>query len=468
MGDTESEAETVGAAPTAIEPAAGSATSEPVAEEAPKFEFDAAFQTRIAAFAARDDAFMRRAAHLLHPDHFENIGEATLVSIALRYYRRFGSLPDDPVMLSFIKDEVRAGTVRKDVLPLLVEAIRKVRADTLAGREYVEEKVATFVRHQAVGNAILRSVDLREKGQFARIETLVKEAVSVGLNEDGDVYDYFARNDERMEERLDRASGKRPPAGITTGIAQMDELLYHKGWGRKELTTIMGTAKSGKTTALVGFAKSASLRRHNVLYVTLEVSARIVAERLDANISDTLIRALGANIRRVREKIADAEKRAGKLTIHEFPSGAFKPSMLRRLIEIHQHRGTKFDLVIVDYADIMAPDYRTDSPIENSKSIYVTLRGIAAEFNLALLTATQTNREGHRATVARIDHISEDFNKARIADLIISINRTEEEVLRNEARLYFAASRNQESGFSIRVKQDLAKMKFVTAVLGTE
>jgi replicative DNA helicase len=462
--EVEAEKPSMDAEPAPAEPA----SVEPAAGEVPKFEFDAAFQTRIAAFAVRDDAFMRRAAHLLHPDHFENIGEATLVSIALKYYKRFGSIPDNPLLLAFIKDEVKAGAIRKDVLPLLVEAIKRVRADTLVGREYVEEKVATFVRHQAVGNAILKSVDLREKGQFGKIEALIKEAASVGLNDDGDAYDYFARNDERMEERTDRVSGKRPPTGITTGIPQMDDLLYHRGWGRKELATIMGTAKSGKTTALVEFAKSASFRRHNVLYVTLEVTARIVAERLDANISDTLIRALEANIHRVRERIANAEKRAGKLVIHEFPSGAFKPSMLRRLIEIYLHRGVRFDLVVVDYADIMAPDYRTDSTIENSKSIYVTLRGIAAEFNLALLTATQTNREGHRATVARIDHISEDFNKARIADLIISINRTEEEVLRNEARLYFAASRNQESGFSIRIKQDLAKMKFVTMVLGTE
>ena len=85
-----------------------------------------------------------------------------------------------------------------------------------------------------------------------------------------------------------------------------------------------------------------------------------------------------------------------------------------------------------------------------------------------MLTATQTNREGYKSAVAKAEHVSEDFNKVRTVDLMISINKTEEEAARGEARLYFAASRNQESGFTIVIKQNLAMMRFIEEVIRVE
>jgi replicative DNA helicase len=65
-----------------------------------------------------------------------------------------------------------------------------------------------------------------------------------------------------------------------------------------------------------------------------------------------------------------------------------------------------------------------------------------------------------------MDHVADDFNKVRIADLMISINRTDEERAAGRARLFFAASRNQEGEFTIEIEQALDRMKFITRVLG--
>lgn len=450
--------------------------TEPV--EIEHFDFDAGFQSKVAAFAVRDDEFMRRVHHLLRPEFFENVGEAALVNIALRHFQKYRCVPDPTSMVLAIKDDVAAKIIRKDITPMVVSARKDILAAELRNREYVEDKVVEFVRHQALGAALMQSIDLREKGQFDKIEALVKQAIEIGLNEDGDAYDYFDRIEDRTEQRLDAAAGKRPPQGITTGVHKMDEVLYHRGWGRKELATIMGGAKAGKTTALINFAKSASLAGFNVLYVTLEVGSKIIGDRLDACLSDTLMKELGDKIHDVHDRIQALGAKAGKLIIHEFPSGTLSSSMLRKLIDRYKSPGlaagggtrpaTKFDMVVVDYADIMAPNFRTQDPIENSKSVYVDLRAIAFEENVAMLTATQTNREGYKAAVAKAEHVAEDFNKVRTVDLMISINKTEEEAARGEARLYFAASRNQEAGFSIVIKQDLAMMQFIQQVLRIE
>lgn len=433
-----------------------------------KFDFDEAFQTRVAALSCRSPEFVNRVGHLLKPEYFENAGEATLVSLALKYHERNRSLPDHTIMAEIVKEARQSKIIKDDVLPLVKTALKTIYTQETTGREYVEERVVKFARHQATTNAILNSVELVGRGEFEKVEKYIKEAVAVGVNEDGGVYDYFENITARTQEREDNAAGKKPPRGISTGHPKLDEILYHRGWGRKELTTIMGGAKAGKTTALIGFAQAAAKNKHNVLYVSLEVSSSIISDRLDASITDTKIKDIGSHIRDVEAKVKALKSHSGQLLIHEFPSGTFTTKMLRGLIDRYEAKGIQFGLVVVDYADIMAPNHRYNDPIENSKSIYVDLRAVAQEKNVALLTATQTNREGYKATVAKAEHVAEDFNKVRTVDLMISINITDEERSKGEARLYFAASRNQESGFTLFIKQDLAKMKFIESIVRRE
>ena len=444
-----------------------------------QFEFEADFQSKIAAFSIRDKGFLRRCLHLLRPEFFENVGEAALVNIVIRHAKKFnGDLPDRTAIVHLFAKDIKAKVIRGEAVEETKKALKALFAEPLENRELVEESVAQFAKHQAIGAAMMKSIELRDRGEFEQIEKLMTEACSIGLEDDAEGYDYLKRIDERTATRLDIVSGKRVPQGITTGIPKMDALLYHRGWGRKELATIMGGAKAGKTTALINFAKAGAMAGHNVLYVTLEVGKGVIGDRLDACISETLMKELTANIHGIREKIEAIDAKSGRLIIHEYASGTLSNLMLRKLINRYKTPGHNadgsarlpiiFDLVVVDYADIMAPDFRTQDAIENSKSVYVGLRAIAFDENVAMLTATQTNRTGHTAAVAKAEHVAEDFNKVRTVDLMISINKTEEEAKRGEARLYFAASRNQESGFTILIRQRMDMMKFVDEVLGVE
>jgi replicative DNA helicase len=210
-----------------------------------------------------------------------------------------------------------------------------------------------------------------------------------------------------------------------------------------------------------------------VLYASCEVGKDVISARADANMSAVLFKELDTHTHEVRQKVTEYASKAlksdgskAKFKVHEYPTGGLKPSELRRLLERYKSKGVKFDLVIVDYADIMCPERHTDSAIENSKSIYVDLRGIAIREDCAVLTATQANRVGASANVIKMDHVADDFNKVRIADLMISINRTDEERASGRARLFFAASRNQEGEFTLEIEQALDRMKFITRVLG--
>lgn len=449
-------------------------TTEPTAV----FDFDEEFQTKIAALALRDDEFLRRTAHILKPEYFENAGEAKLVDLALRHFQKYNCVPDPTSLVKAIKDAITTKKITKEVAPLVVEARKNIIAADVTNKGFVEDHVVNFAKQQAMAQAIIQSLEHLKRGEFSKIDDLIQSATNVGVNEDGAMYDYFAKVADRTVVRIEKETGVLPPQGVTTGNPKLDGVLYHRGWGRKELTTIMGGAKAGKTTALIHFAKMASLAGHNVLYATLEVGANIISDRMDASVAGVVMKELGGKAASVAEAVSTIGAKAGKLILHEYASGTFSPNMLRQLVQRYKSPGRnpdgsirppiKFDLIVVDYADIMAPNYRTNDAIENSKGVYVDLRAIAFEENVAVLTATQTNREGFKSTVAKAEHVAEDFNKVRTVDLMISINKTEEEAARGESRLYFAASRNQESGFTIVIKQNLAMMRFIEDVLRIE
>lgn len=435
-----------------------------------KYDFDAEFQTKIAALIIRDVDFNRRTSGLIRPDYFENAAEATLVDIGIDFYSRYGRVPDVVSLVNILKEKIAKKLIRSDLVPEIKDKLKELQEVNIADGPYVVDCVAEFARHRAYENAIIESVKYLEKGDFQEIEKLIQNASMVGAAEALQEYEYFEQIENRTQYRKDVAAGKIAPRGITTGIPELDRCLKHRGWGRGELSMIMGAAKKGKSAALSFFARNAAFAGHNVLLLTLEVSTEIVSERVDASIAEVPIMEIPTRIvdTDIRVRNVAKAKKPGKFYIEEYPSGTLKCSGLRRILERYKAKGIKFDLIVPDYGGIMAPEVYTTDKIENSKQIHLGLRAIAQEEDAAVLSAAQTNRDGAKATVADDINVAEDFNIIRIADLTISINATEEERAKNEARLFFASSRNQSGKFSLKVTQDMECMQFVKKVLGRE
>jgi replicative DNA helicase len=441
---------------------------EPAVEETgPVYEFDGAFQENIVALTLRDTVFAQRTEGLVKPEYFENVASRAVVQMALDFYAEYKKAPEKSSIPTIVRDAIASKRIRSDMIDPVKEVIGRIFKAPLSDRDLVIDKVAEFAKERAMTEAIMGSLAALEKKDYAKINSLVRAALDVGADQDDTEYDYFKEIDSRTADRIARLCGTIKPTGITTGYAEIDKHLYHGGWGRKELSAIMARAKWGKSMGLGDFGKNASVAGYNVLICSCEVSAIIYSDRLDANYTDSAMKTLKDRAHDVRLKILEKAAEAhGELKIHDFAIGTLKPSALRRLIERYRTRGIIFDLIIVDYADIMCPERFTDSNTENSKSIWMDLRAIGFEQNAAMLTATQTNRDGAKAATAKATDVAEDYNKVRIADLVISGNSTEEEMKSGEARLHFAASRNQEE-VTLRIKQNRSHMRFCSKVLGT-
>ncbi len=435
-------------------------------QEVPKWEFDEGFQRKTLALFMRDTQFANRTKDLIEPAYFANDAHGQLVGLIKNHLLVHKAVPDLRVLTQILKDEKAKKRLRDDTLTEIKAAIKDVVKTDLSNSSYVAEKISDFARFTAMEQAILKSVELLQRGDFAGIEKLQKAALAVGLQTDEGDYDYWEEIESRTKIREDWKAGKIVKRGISTGYAEIDANLYHAGWGRREMSLMMGAAKAGKSLSLGEFTKNASLLGYHTAYLSLEVAKGIIADRIDANVSDTAMRLLKDDPQTVRNKIRAAQAKAGALKLRDFASGTLKPSQINRLLERWRSEGLILDLLAVDYADIMAAEYRSDNMIDNLRSIYIDLRAIAFEHDLALLTATQTNRAGAAAHTAKMTDVAEDFNKIRTADVVIAINATDAEKKSGEARLTWVASRNTEDGFSLLIRQDREKLKFLTKVMG--
>ncbi|MGV1754806.1 DnaB-like helicase C-terminal domain-containing protein [Agrobacterium sp. CG674] len=441
---------------------------EPETFEPGQYDFDDDMQRKIAAMFMRDTTFAMSTKDLIKPEYFTDNSIGALVRIVQEHVKVYRSVPDMKILPTILKDEIAAKRIRPDMIDGVKEMVRDALSADLSNPTFVTDRVADFAKHQALQGAIFQAVDYLEKGNFEKIAQVMKEALAVGAVTDGGDYNYFEEIETRTQQRHDTLAGKIVRDGITTGYPGMDACLYHMGWGRKELSCVMGAAKAGKSMALGDFGKNASLAGYNVFYDSLEVAKEIIAARIDAALSDTMMRDLHKDPDKVHDEILKMQARAGQFRLRDHPSGTLKPSQLHRLLESYRADGLMFDLVIVDYADIMASEYRSDSLIENLRTIYIDLRALAHEMNCAVLTATQTNRDGAKAHTAKATDVGDDWNKARTVDILIGINATDAEKAAGEARLSWLLSRNTADGFSLRIKQDREKMQFLNKILAKE
>jgi replicative DNA helicase len=427
--------------------------------------FDNDFKNKVLALQLRDDNFCQRVDGLIQPSFFESEVDKYILSVAANHYNKY-STPPSPVAVSHtFKEDQANGVVRKEFVSSIASKLKELYKTDTSDRDFVIEKIAEFARLAATEKAVIEAAGILDSGgDISTIMPMMQKALDVGTTDLKVAYDYKEEIDKRSQIRKARLAGTISHNSVTTGWTDMDNTLYRKGWGKGELTLYMAPSKGGKSAALIDHALRAAERGFNVLLISLEVSTEIQTDRMDSNISGVKMNELSTYIDKVDERVKKWRSRAANLKCHEYPSGTYKVSDLRRLIKKYQAIGLQFDLVVVDYADIMLTESKSSETIDKSKQVLIDLRALAQNENLAILSATQTNRSGASADVITDIHVAEDYNKIRIADLVISINCNDIERDTGEARLFYAASRNQPA-HTITIKRDLSVMKHIKEII---
>lgn len=190
---------------------------------------------------------------------------------------------------------------------------------------------------------------------------------------------------------------------------------------------------AGKSLFMCHVAAATLMQGKNVLYITLEMAEERIAERIDANLLNLSMDQLKVVDKSAFDtRIAKVSKKTqGKLIIKEYPTAGAHSGHFRALIEeLNTKRDFQPDLLVIDYLNICSSARLKMGASVNSytyiKSIAEELRGLAVEYAVPILSATQTTRGGYNNSDVELTDTSESFGLPATADLMIALIRSEE------------------------------------------
>lgn len=203
----------------------------------------------------------------------------------------------------------------------------------------------------------------------------------------------------------------------------------------------------GKSLIMCHMAAAFLAAGKNVLYITMEMSEYVTALRIDANLMDLDISSV-KNIPKEKfisrvDKIKNKTK--GRLVIKEYPtSGAHVGHFKALLNELRLKKDFVPDVIFLDYLNI-CQSQRVKNTGANSytiiKSIAEELRGLAVEFNVPIVSATQSVRGANTKSDIEITDVSESFGLAATVDMLLGVIRTEDLDSKNQLMFKLLKSR---------------------------
>ena len=325
--------------------------------------------------------------------------------------------------------ELQKLTLPAEDLNSAAALINELKTKSDIDTEYLINETEKWCKEKAVYNAIMESIQIID-GKTEKSDGAIPEILSEALGTSFDQaigHDYIDNSEERFE------FYNHKEARIPFDLDYMNKITKG-GLPNKTLNIALAGTGVGKSLFMCHCAASNLQLGKNVLYITMEMAEERIAERIDANLMDYPIQSLSTLPKNVFnskiEKLATST--IGKLIVKEYPTGAAHTGHFRALLnELKLKKNFKPDIIYIDYLNICASSrMRGLGGSINSysyiKAIAEEMRGLAVEFNVPIVSATQTTRSGFSNTDVGLEDTSESFGLPATADLMFALISTEE------------------------------------------
>jgi archaellum biogenesis ATPase FlaH len=305
--------------------------------------------------------------------------------------------------------------------------------------KYASKEIEKFCRYSAVINAVWKAPSLHEKGDYDGIWQIIKEAAAVSLSADLGI-SYFDNVEGRLRDLLTNSPT------MSTGWLEVDDAIGG-GINKQELILLAGASGVGKSVTLSNLSINLIEQGYNGIYFSLELADRIVSKRFDSLTSGISQSEILTNIEKVAENVEKFKnsKNVGELFIKRLPESITTANHIRAYLkEFEQTYGYTPDFIIIDYIDLMATNKGVSQ--ENiwlaDKFKSEEVRAIGADFDLAVITASQIGRAGSSADKLEQGHIQGGYSKVQTADIMIGLLQSDQMRAAEEFMFEYLKTRN--------------------------
>ena len=370
------------------------------------------------------EEYPRRVLPFVKQEYFEDRTDQILFDLTHKYFVKYSAVPT-----------VEALTIEVGKLPSLSDDQFKQITQTLESfdkekteLDWLLDTTEKWCQERAIYLALMESIKIADGSDKKKTPDSIPSILSdaLGVSFDNHIgHDYIDDYEERYES-YHRVETKVP----------FDLDFFNKitkgGLPNKTLNIALAGTGVGKSLFMCHVASSVLLQGRNVLYITMEMAEEKIAERIDANLLNVDIQTL-AQLPKImfENKITDLSKKTqGKLIVKEYPTASAHAGHFRALLnDLALKKAFRPEIIFIDYLNICTSQRFRNASVNSYtmvKSIAEELRGLAVEFNVPLVSATQTTRSGYGSSDVDLTDTSESFGLPATADLMFALISTEE------------------------------------------
>lgn len=373
----------------------------------------------------RED-YGRKVIPFLKKEYFQDNNDKILFEIIESYVMKYNRFPTKEALAI---DLSASANINDDQVKVIAGIIENLECDPKTELDWIVDKTEKFVQERSVYNAIMQSIQILDdkdgKNVKGSIPQILSDALAISfdtnighsfLDDTDSRYEFYHRKEEKVAFNLDYFNR------ITKG-----------GLPNKTLNIALAGTGVGKSLFMCHCASGNLLDGKNVLYITMEMAEERIAERIDANLLNVTMDELGEmNKETYDRKLTQVKNRTtGKLIIKEYPTASAGSANFRHLInELKLKKNFIPEIIYIDYLNICASSRMKYGNNVNSymyvKAIAEELRGLAVEFNVPIVSATQTTRSGFGNSDVGLEDTSESFGLPATADFMFALITSEE------------------------------------------
>jgi replicative DNA helicase len=375
-----------------------------------------------------NEEYVRKVLPFIRPDYFSDNAEKIVFKEIFEFINQYKNPPThEALVINFTEKK----NLTEPQVQEAIELLNKVHSykDEPTETQWLIEQTEKFCQDKAIYNAIMESVSIldskSEKRTKGEIPQLLSDALGVSFdNNIGHDYtqDFDSRYDSyhKVESRI-----------------RFDLDLFNKitkgGLPIKTLNIALAGTGVGKSLFMCHVAAGNLSQGQNVLYITMEMAEEKIAERIDANLLNIDLDELRTISKEdyTRKFSALKAKTQGKLIIKEYPTAGASVLHFRALLnDLALKKNFRPDIIFIDYLNICCSARIKPGANVNSysyiKAIAEELRGLAVEFCVPIVSATQTTRSGFSNSDPGLEDTSESFGLPATADFMFALVSNEE------------------------------------------
>ena len=391
---------------------------------------------------------------IINQNAFTDTYLKTVVGVIKEYYKQYDVVPKYDMLLTKLREKA----VTEDDVQYYEETIDKIRRSSIEGLEEVGNIAERFFKQQEMIKGANRLKEIAGSGDLGRYDECLQifERINSIKRRDADMSSPF--------DNMDGDLSKEDIVSIPTGVARLDDALGG-GLDKGKIGIIIGSMGFGKTSMTTCFAANAATTKceandyegYKVLQIVFEDSHRDIHRKYFSKVAQVETRNINKDksttdkVREILNNSKDKETLNNNIRIVRFPSGEKSASDIREFIRKLIREGFKPDLVIVDYFGCVAPEPGTskDDITARESATMRKFENMAPELDIAMWIPVQGNRDSITAELVTNDKIGGSIAKNQIAQVVLSITRSVDDIKDNLATITLLKNRSGLGGLTL-------------------